>query len=338
MPDRSTLVLVALGALIAVLLPLASYLDERSKAPRAEDVLLVSYPRSGSFWLRFLLAQAARGDSLNIDFHNLEDIFPDLEYGPNRAVYVGAEEMSTDYKEVRRERPRVRLPEIYKSHMVHRPGAEPPCDVSVGPGLHETACECPNCPEKWRRVIYLVRDGRDALCSYYNFQRNLGAENTADGFSDFLRAESLYPGVSWAEHVRSYLDLPTPGVASGASEEGPEVLWVRYEDLHADPAKELRRVLNFLGVRATDVVIREAVRKSEFSSMREQEEDGGLRLFDRHYSDRQEEFRVVRKGKIGSWEDCFGKNGAFEEAREAFNAENLDVMQKLGYVESARWR
>uniref|UniRef100_A0A7R9UAB6 Sulfotransferase domain-containing protein n=1 Tax=Pinguiococcus pyrenoidosus TaxID=172671 RepID=A0A7R9UAB6_9STRA len=344
--DKSNLFVLAMALLVAALIPLGAYLDKQMRLPRSSDVLLASFPRSGSFWVRFMLAHAAVGDAVVVDFHNLEELFPDLEYGPNRKIYVGEDKPSAEQEGFMRLHKRVELPPIYKSHMPLIAGAEPPCFDSIGPGVEEFACQCPNCPPHFKRVIYLVRDGRDVMCSYYSFQKTLGHESANATFVEFLQSE-VYPGVSWAKHASSYSDFPTPEVsaASGKSEadeqKAPEVLWLRYEDLHEDPLRELKRIMKFLGVRATEVVLKESVRKSGYEVMRETEEDGGLKLFDKHYSQRDPSFRVVRKGKVGSWRECFAKEGSpeeiDEEARKVFNAESFATMKKLGYLEDENW-
>lgn len=44
-----------------------------------DDVYLVSYPKSGNTWVRFLLANALNEDQeLEIDFHNIQEIIPEV--------------------------------------------------------------------------------------------------------------------------------------------------------------------------------------------------------------------------------------------------------------------
>ena len=158
--------------------------------PRETDIFLVSYPRSGNTWIRLLLGHlhAYKTDSKQLDLQSIESLVPDLEYGPNRRDFNTHQ-----------------TPRIFKSHQPFVTNATPPCDVSVGE-MDAYACACPNCPTKWRRVIHLVRDGRDAMCSYYHFSRGLGNAGENLTFPDFIKS-TLYPGYDWPSHVRSYLDF-----------------------------------------------------------------------------------------------------------------------------------
>ena len=68
------------------------------------------------------------------------------------------------------------------------------------------------------------------------------------------------------------------------------------------------------------------------------EQDVGLKIFDKHYQDRDEKFRVVRKGKTGSWRECFAPHGTIDTTlREAMNAQGLDMLTRLGYVKDDSW-
>lgn len=42
------------------------------------DVFLVSYPRSGNTWVRFLIANVLKPAGVEIDFHNVQDYVPEL--------------------------------------------------------------------------------------------------------------------------------------------------------------------------------------------------------------------------------------------------------------------
>jgi len=112
------------------------------------------------------------------------------------------------------------------------------------------------------RVILLVRDPRDVIVSLYHQRRGRHG-----GYGGTL-AEFLDERVGGFESLLRFYDawadqLDAPGA----------VLVVRYEDLHAQPDAELRRVLTFAG--AGDVapaIVADAVEFGSFDNMRQLEE------------------------------------------------------------------
>lgn len=308
--------------------------------PRPRDVLVAAYPKSGHYWLRFLLAHAwaLREDNFppppEVDFASIEAFMPDLEYGPARQAFAAHAAPSPG--DVR--------PRLYKSHQAHVPwpGASPPCDASVGPGLDPQACACPNCPARWRRVVYLVRDGRDAVCSHWHFERalgNLAAPNAT--FAEFVSAKGTYPGVGWGAHVASYagavVDPSAAATAAASPDARVEGYLVRYEALHADAAGAVADLARWLGWKLEPHAAKEAAAKASFDAMSKSEDATPPVLFEKHYGGaRGAGFRLTRSGKAGGWRQCFGDRGSPEgdEARRVFMAEHGASMVAYGYLGS----
>jgi hypothetical protein len=116
------------------------------------------------------------------------------------------------------------------------------------------------------RVILLVRDPRDVIVSLYFQKRDRrdAYRGTLDDFLDepiggFASLLAFYD--AWADN----LDAPAA------------TLVARYEDMHAEPAAQLRRMLEFLGVAGVaDAVVAEAVSFASFDNMRRLEETGAF--------------------------------------------------------------
>jgi hypothetical protein len=106
---------------------------------------------------------------------------------------------------------------------------------------------------------------------------------------------------------------------------------VRYEDLKADPGRELRRVLDFIGLGAvTDKEITEAVRYASFENMRKMEAEGrfgGEMLKPADHSNA--ETYKTRKGKIKGYVDYL--SAAEVEWLDRRMRENL--VEFFGYLE-----
>jgi hypothetical protein len=74
MPDLLTT--LRLKPLLRTLL--ARYLPRRMMQMREDDVWLVSYPKSGNTWTRFLVANLLCGENESVDFTNIERRVPDI--------------------------------------------------------------------------------------------------------------------------------------------------------------------------------------------------------------------------------------------------------------------
>ncbi len=139
---------------------------------------------------------------------------------------------------------------------------------------------------EYRRVIYLLRDGRDVMVSYYHHLRALNGDDL--DFSEIVRTGRHLSPSKWHDHVNAWRSNPF----------GAEILTVRYEDLLENPVDQLRRVCEFAGIERSAQLLEHVSRKSSFSKMREKEGKTGWanpawprsRFF-------------VRRGEAGSFKD-----------------------------------
>lgn len=149
-----------------------------------------------------------------------------------------------------------------------------------------------------KKVILLVRDVRDVVVSMY-FQvakRDIGYRGE---ISSFLREPTGSLDTILAFYKIWYENLEVP----------EDVLLVRYEDIHEDAERELRRVLDFIGVSdVSDEAVREAVLFSSFDNMRQMEVnddlDSGML---RPGNGNDEESFKTRKGKVGGYVEYFNE-------------------------------
>lgn len=111
------------------------------------------------------------------------------------------------------------------------------------------------------RFVVIVRDPADVAVSYYELHRALlGFRGSLDEFLARFESGRVQYG-SWWAHVRSW-----------ERHAGPDVLWVRYEALRADPAGELRRVAEFAGLPSDAERIAAAVAGASLPRMKAMEE------------------------------------------------------------------
>jgi hypothetical protein len=189
---------------------------------------------------------------------------------------------------------------------------KPPEDVDVNKSRY-----------RGTRVILLVRDPRDVIVSLYHQRRgrhggyrgtlNDFLDERVGGFESLLR---FYD--AWADQ----LDAPDG------------VLVVRYEDLHARPDAELRRVLAFAGVDdvAPDIVA-DAVVFGSFDHMRQLEETEAFA---------SEKLRPGRHGDHDTYKTRRGTVGGHRDELTVEQIARLDEMlaasgaSRFGYTVSGR--
>ncbi|MBN2451067.1 MAG: sulfotransferase domain-containing protein [Lentisphaeria bacterium] len=143
------------------------------------------------------------------------------------------------------------------------------------------------------RVILLVRDPRDlAVSAYFQMTRRRGKFSGSLG--DFLRG----PRGGIDTVIRFH------NIWAACRNEPAAFLLVRYEDLRVDTARELRRMVDSLGLRKVgDDVLAAAVEYASFSNMRRQEtsRDGsGPNRLDGGTAGDAESLKT-RKGKVGGF-------------------------------------
>jgi hypothetical protein len=143
-----------------------------------------------------------------------------------------------------------------------------------------------------KKVILLVRDPRDVVVSLY-FQRTRRDRAYTGTLHDFLHEPE--------GSLDTILAYYNNWARQKAQPRG--FCLVRYEDLKADAAREVQRILRFAGVDPViDAHVRDAVRFGSFENMRALEAANALnqgRLRARDPND-QESFKT-RKGKVGGY-------------------------------------
>ncbi len=162
----------------------------------------------------------------------------------------------------------------------------------------------------YRKVIYLLRDGRDAMVSYWHYLEGLAGKEM-----DFLElvqtGRGLFP-CKWHEHVAQWLANPYSA----------QMITVRYEDLKKDTVAQLRRISDFAGLACQDSVLERAAQHSSFAAMKQREASFA---WENPQIPKNKQF--IRRGQIGSHQDEMPS-----AVREAFLSEASAMMRKTGYL------
>lgn len=187
---------------------------------------------------------------------------------------------------------------------------------------------------KFRRCVYVMRDGRDVMCSlYFHLSRQVpegdrpamsrrhsqifpglvNRENVRENMPAFVEAQMKRPystPYNWGAHVRTFMDSRREGVVG-----------VRYEDLLADAAAGLASVAEGLtGEEADPDRVRWAVEKFSFEKL------SGRRRGQESRSD------FLRKGEAGDWVNHFNR-----EAAEIFDLHCGKTLIEAGYEADRAW-
>ncbi len=258
----------------------ARYLLGMDKAERnfriyPDDTFLVSYPRSGNTWTRFLVANLLFPHQ-GVTFLNIEKLIPDSSSQSNRALK-------------RTSRPRVIKTHQYFDH-------------------------------RYPKTIYIVRDPRDVVLSYYDFQRKY--RQIEDGYpmeryvDEFVRGGSMSADWgTWSENVATWVY---------AREGRNDFLLVRYEDMIDDTVSELARIARFVDIDADESRLRHCVELSSADRMRELEkQEEGQWIGTKN---RRKDIPFVRLAKYGGWRTSLPPS-CIRQIESAWGP----LMQHIGY-------
>lgn len=165
---------------------------------------------------------------------------------------------------------------------------------------------------EYRRVVYLLRDGRDVMVSYFRHRTDLEGRRV-----DFLKmvrnGEGLFP-CKWYEHVEAWLRNPY----------NANMTIIKYEGLKRNPIDELSKFCTFVGIERHDSFLKRIIEGCTFAKMRQKETQFGWDNTANKWS--QDKF-FVRRGKIGSYKDEMPP-----DVLEAFLLEAVESLKRCGYL------
>jgi hypothetical protein len=165
------------------------------------------------------------------------------------------------------------------------------------------------CYDLYPKTVYIYRDGRDALVSYYHYAT--GKKVFAGSFADFAFSPFVEQFSSWKEHVAGALDF--------ASEHPDRILILQYEEMLREPLACATKVAAFLELGSDEQSIANAVEKSSFDQLKIIEQNfGGENLI--------KPLTFFRSGRSGQWQEYFTP-----EVYDRYVQENGATLLRLGY-------
>ena len=234
---------------------------------RSDDIILATYPKSGTTWMQQILKLIYTGGNEN--GKNVSEAVPWLERGTVN--------MATSDPKAAVDFDNIPSPRLLSSHAPY---------FLVPGGLPHTS------PAKY---IYVARNPKDVAVSFYYHSRAFKAYEYSGPWEHFytLFVTGQVEFGSWFDHVLGWWE----------HRDQENILFLKYEDMQSDLHTSVQRIASFCGKNdLSPEVIERVVRLSTFQSMKANSLANG----DWHSPFRNTEIApFIRKGIIGDWKNHF---------------------------------
>ncbi|XP_004844558.1 sulfotransferase 1C2 isoform X1 [Heterocephalus glaber] len=242
---------------------------------KPDDLLICTYPKSGTTWIQEIVDMIQQdGDEVKCQRAIIQHRHPFIEWArpPQPSGVDKANAMPS--------------PRTLRTHL---------STVLLPPSFWEKHC----------KFLYVARNAKDCMVSYYHFQRMnnvLPDPGTwEEYFETFVNGKVAWG--SWFDHVRGWWDM----------RDRYQVLFLFYEDIKRNPKQEIQKVMQFMGKNLGEAVLDKIVQETSFEKMKENPMTNRSTvpksLMDLSISS------FMRKGTVGDWKNHFtvAQNEKFEE-------------------------
>ncbi|KAM9585391.1 sulfotransferase 1C4 isoform 1-T3 [Trichechus inunguis] len=232
---------------------------------KPDDLLISTYPKAGTTWTQEIVdliqykgdLEKSKRAPTHIRIPFIEWIIPGIGCGLEQASAMPS-------------------PRTLKTHL--------PIDL-VPPSFLEKNC----------KMIYIARNPKDNMVSYYHFHRmNKGLPDPGtweEYFESFLAGKVCWG--SWYDHVKGWWE----------AKDQHRILYLFYEDMKKNPRHEIQKLAEFMGNNLDDEVLEKIVHHTSFDIMK----DNPMA----NYSSVPTAFMdhsispFMRKGTVGDWKNYF---------------------------------
>ncbi|NXX41810.1 ST3A1 sulfotransferase, partial [Tricholaema leucomelas] len=222
------------------------------------DVFIATYPKSGTVWtqniLSLIIHEGHRNGTENIE--NMERI-PWLEYKSSTKEYT-----------------KLPSPRVFATHL---PYYLVPRDLR----------------NKRASVIYVTRNPKDVMVSYYHFSKYLNSLEEIPDFNLFMERflSGKVLGSSWIDHVSGWF----------SHAEDFNILFLTYEEMKKDLRSAVLKICKFLGRKLSKEEVDSVVTQASFENMKKDPRANYENLPDDVVAKHKGCF--LRKGTIGDWKN-----------------------------------
>ncbi|XP_043116448.1 amine sulfotransferase-like [Puntigrus tetrazona] len=224
------------------------------------DVFVITYPKSGTIWLQQILRlMEVKGDVTATNDQLNSECIPWMELIKSEQQFVSAPS-----------------PRIHVSHLPYK---------FMPFGLKQ----------KKGKVIYVARNPKDVLVSYFHFHKYANMLETPKDFDDFFEKfmKGNVFGDCWFEHVKSWC----------SHKDEMNFLYITYEEMIKDLRSVVEKIASFLGKNLTPQQLNNVVEQSTFKIMKNNPQANYQHIPDILLNHKLGSF--MRKGTVGDWKTCF---------------------------------
>lgn len=279
--------------------------------PKKNIIWLASYPKSGNTWLRVFLTNLINNTKQPANINDLKE----ATISSSRRLfdeYTGLSSADLTFEEIDKLRPDVYRMQSEESedllfkkvhdkfYYINKKQALFPSEISKG-------------------VIYLIRNPLDVLVSFaYHsakpIQKMIKTLNDSSyafcNHPDRLQNQLRQLLGSWSDHVKSWTE----------QKEIP-VHIMRYEDMILNTFNTFKGAVEFIGFNSKTEEIKDAIEKSDFKILSEQEKQNGFK------EKMIKSTSFFRKGLIGDW-----RNHIDDNTKNEIISNHFEIMKKFGYI------
>uniref|UniRef100_A0A3B4G276 Sulfotransferase n=1 Tax=Pundamilia nyererei TaxID=303518 RepID=A0A3B4G276_9CICH len=134
---------------------------------------------------------------------------------------------------------------------------------------------------KEKKIVYVMRNPKDNVVSFYHFSSALAAVETPESFDQFFEWYITGNGKEWYLNRDQY-----------------NILFLTYEEMILDLKGSVKKICNFLGINLTEAAISQVVEKAKFENMKKDSKANYEHMPPEKFSG-----KFLRKGNIGDWKN-----------------------------------